>query len=240
MENERIKTALNKLLDEVEKNSLIYHGSIKSIRKELNQGKEPQGYQGLNKWYKSKHEYVFYAVNDVFSDKCAVSGYGYNKRYSVWEDIVCLKNHTTCLATPSEIQSTILKGCEQKGIVKGAVCRWENGQNLHVTFEDIYYSQNSNKLYQNFNKEFPFAARCLFDNGKFAEVVKEQNFKCETGNCKEQCNKCESSYLKEFTETKPSDKELLKECLDYINSLSKARIKAKALSIKLNKHLNHE
>jgi len=179
MENERIKTGLNKLIETLinQADSVSDMEELDEIRKQLNQPEEPQGYQGLNKWYWCA-DVVFYPIKQ---NKDNLYGYGYSYFDNEWNGEKTymhslLSSRKLRLATPSEIKQAILKGCEQKGIVNGAKVKVVDCV-FEIQSDSVYYNSTSNRLFIDDVK--------VFDNGKFAEVVKE---------------------------TKPSDKELLKEC----------------------------
>jgi len=235
MENET-----NKITEQIKRlaMSLKGFGCKDSFLDEIiNQPEEPQGYQGYYfcYCYNVADAYVGY-FNDIRTKKAEYYFTPSNGDCIFYGEF----DNIGRKLTPLEIQSAILKGCEQKGIVKGAKVRClRDGIIKSLTHGSISYVDGENYAY--------YMGALVFDNGKFAEVVKEQNFNCEKCNCKEQCNKCESSYLKEFTETKPSDKELLKECevllfkIESEDSCSSGiNYKIRELLTKLNKHLNHE
>jgi hypothetical protein len=250
---------------------------------------QPEGYQGLNKWYNA-NRIIFYC-NKVDDKKMFGYGIDLDSKNLWFKNNWISDTDTECaflkLATESEIKEAILKGCEQNGIVEGAMVK-SLMRNKIFEITDInsieYYS--SNDLWS--------CGACIFDNGKFAEVVKEEKIietsqysiyrsgnetkiykngayeatvKEEKPTKWDKLNKELDDVLNNITDeefeewynkrklnkattdtqlkeaiTEPTDKELLKECLKYIEGHAKIFEGGEAtrLQTKLNKHLNHD
>lgn len=176
---ERIEKTLHDVIDylvltsgEVDK-----IGALKDIRRNLiDEPTHPLGYQALNKWYWC-NDVVFYVLKQNGKD---LFGYGYVKHVNKWnyEDTHMhhlLKDDNIRPATESEIKEAILKGCEQNGIVEGATVKIDDSfLKFEIeNFNDVYYHVKHNRLFINDIK--------VFDNGKFAEVVKEEKEKYRLG-----------------------------------------------------------
>lgn len=175
---ERIEKTLHDVIDylvltsgEVDK-----IGALKDIRRSLiAEPAQPEGYQGLNKWYWC-NDVVFYVLKQNGKD---LFGYGYVKHENKWnyEDTHMhhlLNDDNIRPADESEIKEAILKGCERHGIVEGARVRSLNNHSKHKIESNVsYYHKEDNKLYLDGAK--------VFDNGKFAEVVKEEKEKYRLG-----------------------------------------------------------
>lgn len=176
---ERIEKTLHDVIDylvltsgEVDK-----IGALKDIRRNLiDEPTHPLGYQALNKWYWC-NDVVFYVLKQNGKD---LFGYGYVKHVNKWnyEDAHMhhlLKDDNIRPATESEIKEAILKGCEQNGIVEGATVKIDDSfLKFEIeNFNDVYYHVKHNRLFINDIK--------VFDNGKFAEVVKEEKEKYRLG-----------------------------------------------------------
>ncbi len=205
---ERIEKTLHDVIDylvltsgEVDK-----IGALKDIRRNLiDEPAQPEGYQGLNKWYKTSGGHIIYAVS-INEFNC----YGLrvkneiNKKDHWCNDFALQLNIIECLATESEIKEAILKGCEQHGIVEGATVKIDDSfLKFEIeNFNDVYYHVKHNRLFINDIK--------VFDNGKFAEVVKKEK------------------------ECKPTDKELLKECHNYLNDIRMQNYIFKQIKSKFN------
>jgi len=135
MEN---KTAIINLIDILIRSSvdIQQQKELVNLKEKFNQPEEPQGYQGLNKWYLGTGGVVFAFDNYYNSER--VLCYGLNHMNQWCEKEIYHTSNIKRLATPSEIQQAILKGCEQNGIVKGAKVRClEDGQVFENTI--IYY-----------------------------------------------------------------------------------------------------
>lgn len=185
---ERIKTALTDLLNTLgfeESISKNVRNEIQLIRKNLWQPIEPtqpEGYQGLNKWYWC-NDVVFYVLKQNGKD---LFGYGYVKHENKWnyEDTHMhhlLKDDNIRPATESEIKEAILKGCEQHGIAEGArvKCLYNEEILTVPTIIEIDYQASINNAWIALKKENDLIN--VFDNGKFAEVVKEEKEKYRLG-----------------------------------------------------------
>lgn len=211
---ERIKDAVLLLINTIYANSQeeTQKQVLKSIKDILNTS-QPEGYQGLNKWcFAYCHD-----VNGVYI------GY-FKDRKTKQAEYFFTPSHTYVFhkgtfdylgrdLTDTEIKEAILKGCEQNGIVEGARVSHVGNRNCYFTVGDIKnsdYNKDDNSLWLDGN--------CIFDNGKFAEVVKQdnvqcihpypsdtntclvcgeemvKNFNCEDGNCIKQCDKCKDSF----------------------------------------------
>ena len=195
-EIEKIKEVLNALMELVEQdsvNSRIRGIILTDLIPKLNQPTEAQpteGYQGAGKWYVTKQGSIFYATKSIEGGRnSTVQGCGYNKPLNTWtinSEINCYMIDIERLATPEEIKAAILKGCEQHGIVKGARVKIYNRiHNLDIILESTY-NIHTNQLWFYLQNGFIIN---VFDNGKFAEVVKDD---------------------------KPTDKELLDEAVELL------------------------
>lgn len=190
-----------------------------NLKKELIESPQPEGYQGLNKWYLTDNGSrirIVYETNDGI-----LIGYGLNGLNCWDEDYHAYKSSITRELTEQEATQTILKGCEQNGIVEGAVVTLGAGI-FKIELGNIEYVESTNALWMSYNNEggLDCGKVRVFGNGKFAEVVKEE---------------------------KPTDKELLKECSHLITTVKEnmhtteyIRNLSSHLLTKLNKHLNHE
>jgi len=169
-EIQQIKEVLNDLINYISIGT--YNSRLKGMQSKLNQPAEPEpkgGYEGVGKWYVTKQGSIFHATSSIEGGRnSTVNGYGYNKPLNTWTitcEISCYAVDVDRLATSQEIQAAILKGCEQKGIVKGARVRCLHNNDI-VEIRDI----NSNQYYHHSNDFWSCGAE-IFDNGKFAEVV---------------------------------------------------------------------
>ena len=182
---ERIEKTLHDVIDylvltsgEVDK-----IGALKDIRRNLiDEPTHPLGYQALNKWYWC-NDVVFYVLKQNGKD---LFGYGYVKHVNKWnyEDTHMhhlLKDDNIRPATESEIKEAILKGCEQHGIVDGArvKCLYTEEILTVPTIIEIDYQTSINNAWIVLKKENDLIN--VFDNGKFAEVVKEEKEKYRLG-----------------------------------------------------------
>lgn len=220
---ERINKVVNGLIDVICCSSVVtsnIHNSQKltDLKNLINQPidpTQPEGYQGLNKWYVYQDEQektIFYAL----SKSGQICGYGLNGYYGEWKnDIGVLADRKIRPTTESEIKEAILKGCEQNGIVEGATIKLSDGTNHDlIKIVGWQFDQSTNIMWVSTK-----LGRLLkvFDNGKFAKVVKEE---------------------------KITDKELLNECADlfnlHVNGNQLIMKRADELLTKLNKHLNHD
>ncbi len=232
------------------------HKSICELREMINQSIEPtqpEGYHGLNKWYKTNGGGFFYAQNQG-EETGTVNGYGLMDNIN-WDKNWCKAiTGIVRLATESEMKKAILKGCEQKGIVEGARVRWMSGgvygEVMEIKSKECHYSEASNKLYSINNTDGKggfLDVICVFDNGEFAEVVKEEKeLRTDYGNTEkmlEALKEMGKQPLQIVNSTDSSDKELLKECYEYLkyHAANYGRNPAMTnLLTKLNKHLNHD
>lgn len=244
MENERIKEVLIEFLDLMRNDSTNSYtrGIINDLKNKLNQPEEPQGYKGLNKWYKTTTDNTYYAHKER-SEYC-IDCYGFVYRSGEWRNVEFVKKECIVgLATPSEIQQAILKGCEQNGIVKGAKVKGID-QPLNLKIDNMGLKEEIGRLNSYFITTHGGWLLRVFDNGKFAEVVKEEKKPLNQINDEEFFE--QALKYNEFN-AKPSDKELLKECevllceIESEDSCSPSTdYKIRELLTKLNKHLNHE
>lgn len=155
------QATLESRVESLEKTILAIQNSIKS-----KQPTQPEYYQGFNKWYLIKSGAMIRATEETASHE-QVKGYGIDK-FGKWDkDFTILIHAVVRELTEREATQTILKGCEQNGIVEGARVKILN-RNRVFEITDInsiqYYS--SNDLWCN--------GACIFDKGKFAEVVKDE------------------------------------------------------------------
>ena len=193
-------TVLQQLEKKIENISRSFNEQISILQKqikELSQPEEPQGYKGLNKAYLLKDNSICWADCEAHDN---ILGYGIITSVGWLHNFEFKKSFIRRLATPSEIKSAILKGCEQNGIVKGAkVKSMVSGIGWILNNDtDVHYNDTENTLYIDGVR--------VFDNGKFAEVVKETEL---------------DEYKKTHNLVNPlkdsSDKELLKKCRDAID-----------------------
>ena len=116
---------------------------LKDIRRNLiAEPAQPEGYQGLNKWYWC-NDVVFYVLKQNGKD---LFGYGYVKHENKWnyEDTHMhhlLNDDNIRPATESEIKEAILKGCEQHGIVALEFTKWKD-ENTYIK-DGVIFSKKS-------------------------------------------------------------------------------------------------
>lgn len=240
-QTELIKEVLNEFLQTMQSLPQVdYKKTIKlhEIKEALNQ---PEGYQGLNKWYRTAAGHIIFAVS-INNFNC----YGirvksaFNRETHWCNDFALRLDNIDRLAIESEIIEAIKKGCEQHGIVEGARVKGLSISTYTevLDFKSIKYDHERNMLHISVVNDLPMVHACVFENGKFAEVVKDE---------KENDNFKTTPQLKKEIE---EQKELLKECLEIINCLFE-RIPIQYRSentetltnhflTKLNNHLNHE
>lgn len=166
MNAENIKIELKVQLEKFQKQMIEFIDS--NYPKEPPQ---PEGYQGLNKWYVTNYGSTLY-VQDFSQYNC----YGTNVD-GKWKTTIYLTKYSLVrLATPEEIKQAILKGCEQHGIVEGARVKGLSISTYTevLDFKSIKYDHKRNTLHISVVNDLPMVHACVFDNGTFAEVVKEE------------------------------------------------------------------
>jgi hypothetical protein len=219
---------------------------------------QPEGYQGLNKWYLLKSGAMIYAVDETFSLK-EIKGYGID-RLGKWDkDFTILGFTVVCELNASEIKEAILKGCEQNGILVGSFVKSiSSGIKYKIESDECIYYKEENGLYLDGVR--------VFDNGKFAEVVKEEKSnkwdklnkelddvlnnitdeEFEEWYNKRKLNKATTDTQLKEAITELTDKELLKESVNLLKESKQIGgtaifyYKVDEFLTKLNKHLNHE
>lgn len=195
------QATLESRVESLEKTILAIQNSIKS-----KQPTQPEGYQGLNKWYVTGLGSVYY----ITADGDCLGGYGLSHT-AYWEisNRLTLKGNIKRLATESEIKEAILKGCEQNGIVEGATIKASDGTN-HDLIKPVgwQFDQSTNIMWV--STKIGWLLK-VFDNGKFVEVVKEE--KSDKHKQWQNAIELEQEALSNIFE-KPTDKELLKDCAD--------------------------
>jgi hypothetical protein len=131
------------------------------------------GYEGVGKWYVTIANHIIYAVSYGIRVEST-----FNKETYWCNDFALQYGNIKRLATLEEIKAAILKGCEQKGIVKGANVKSlpiEGGEPSTdiISNLDLTYFHEDNTAWLTC-KDFSVK---VFDNGKFAEVVKDEKAK---------------------------------------------------------------
>lgn len=139
----------------------------------LNQPKQNAGYHGLNKWYLTKKQGVVFINHKTTGWH---TGYGYVGKWTGF--FACRISSIVRLATDSEIKEAILKGCEQKGIVEGVRVKGLSISTYTevLDFKSIKYDHERNALHISVVNDLPMVHALVFDNGTFAQVMKEEKF----------------------------------------------------------------
>lgn len=264
---ERIEKTLHDVIDYLISTSdeATKRQRLKDIRRDLiDEPAQPEGYQGLNKWYWCNDENIIF---DDEANENEIAGYGIINGLWVKYFSVSIKQIKRKL-TESEIKEAILKGCEQNGIVDGARVRCLSCKvDVYEAFmSSFHYLEKSNTaILLSGDGESLFK---VFDNGKFAEVVKEEesddkDYRVEMSKFIGYNDRGGATYEITFNKSlehtlrfkdiadglnkaNSNDKELLKECAliikssmdNYVSYSSKALMNN--LLTKLKKHLNHE
>ena len=216
---ERISKMLVRFIDLEIKHSKneFYVQELSEIKNEfLKEPTQPEGYQGLNEWYLLKCNgtrvdyYGFVNLKDGYF-RCS---YFYIKGGNFFTEGGAFDLAVREL-TESEIKEAILKGCEQKGIVEGARVKClDNNCLYNINFVRAQYEKSENQLW--LCSDLHDVDVCVFDNGNFAEVVKDEKEKYRLGR-KQQRAILETQTGKEYLLFPQGHEDTAKCFLRYLN-----------------------
>lgn len=164
-------------------------------------------------WYKTTIGSIYYLEK---GEKDWLNGYGIGRDYNQWFDkkCICKQYQIERPATDKEVEEALIKEAKKRGFKEGCVANnskvhggiYENnklnrGYSFHFIDGGLYYG----------NLEFNDSQFCIFKNGKWAKIIKDEPIKIggyevvkEQYGFKIGCKKFRTEFIKELQQAMES------------------------------------